>query len=92
VSWSRLVTSPAEAVAALADPGDALDLRAQAELDDGWRAQGFTGLVPGVLVRPVPLVLDGVARTRALGVRLASAPARPRSPRASARGSACRAG
>lgn len=73
MSWSRLLATPAEAVLALADPGDALDLRAQAELDDEWRALGFTVLVPGVLVRPVPLVLDGVARTRALGVRLASA-------------------
>ena len=68
-SWSRLVASPAAAAAALADPGDAIDLRAYAPLSDAW--PGFCELVPGELVRPVPLVLDGAEATRALGRRLA---------------------
>ena len=70
---SRLVGSPDEARAALADPGDALDLRAAAPLDGAWRALGFTELVPGELVLPVPLVLPTVEDTRALGARLAAA-------------------
>ena len=79
MSWSRQVTSPDEAVAALAAPGDALDLRvaappgASAAEDEAWRALGFRPLVPGELVRPVPVVLDGPERTRALGSRLAGA-------------------
>lgn len=71
MSWSRHVRDPAEARAALADPGDALDLRAAAELDVEWAALGFAPLVPGELVRPLDLVLTGVEQTRALGVRLA---------------------
>ncbi len=72
MTWSRVVASPAEAAAALADPGDALDLRAAGVLDAAWQALGFEELVPGELVRPVPLALDGPARTRALGERLAT--------------------
>ncbi len=72
MTWSRAVGTPEEAVAALADPGDALDLRARGPLDDAWRALGFVVLAAGELVRPVPLVLDGPDRTRALGVRLAA--------------------
>lgn len=75
--WSRHVRTPAEAAAALARPGDALDLRAHAPLDGRWRDLGFAELVPGdgaggELVRPVPLRLDGVGQTRALGRRLAA--------------------
>ena len=73
MSWSRLVGTPGEAAAALAEPGDALDLRALAPAGPAWRALGFTELTADELVRPVPLVLDGVAATRALGVRLAGA-------------------
>lgn len=72
MSWSRVVRDPAEARAVLAEPGDVLDLRARAGLDDGWAAVGFTQLVPGELVRPVPVVLSGVEQTRALGRRLAT--------------------
>ena len=71
MSWSRTVRTPAEAVAALAHPGDAVDLRAYAPYDEGWGRLGFRVLVPGELVAPVPLLLDGVAQTRALGRRLA---------------------
>ncbi len=73
MTWSRRVGTPDEAVAALADPGDALDVRAAGPLDDAWRALGFTELAPGELVRPVPVVLDGPAATRRLGRRLAAA-------------------
>jgi len=72
VSWSRLVGSATEATAALADPGDALDLRAVGPMEDAWRSLGFEELVPGELVRSVPLVLDSAAQTRALGERLAA--------------------
>ncbi len=71
MSWSRQVRDPAEARAALVEPGSALDLRAAAELDVEWAALGFTPLVPGELVRPLDLVLTGAEQTRALGVRLA---------------------
>jgi len=71
VSWSRVVATPAEAAAALADPGDALDLRAAADLDPDWAALGFTPLVPGELVRPLEVHLAAPSDTRALGVRLA---------------------
>lgn len=72
MSWSRHVRTPDEAAAALADPAGALDLRAAAPLDPPWRALGFTELVADELVRPVPLLLDGPERTRALGRRLAA--------------------
>jgi len=65
VTWSRVVTTAEEAA------GDALDLRAADLLSERWRAAGFTELVPGELVRPVPQVLRGVEQTRALGARLA---------------------
>ena len=72
MSWSRVVRDPAEARAALAAPGDALDLRAAAELDAEWAALGFAQLVPGELVRPLEVVLPAVEDTRALGARLAA--------------------
>jgi tRNA threonylcarbamoyladenosine biosynthesis protein TsaE len=72
VSWSRTVATPDEARAAIADPGDALDLRAPAALDDGWAALGFEELVPGELVRPLDLPLPDLAATRRLGERLAA--------------------
>lgn len=72
MSWSRLVSTPHEAATALADPGEALDLRAQGTLTAAWRARGFVQLVPGELVCPVPLVLDSPDDTRALGARLAT--------------------
>ena len=70
--WSRVVGSPEQARGALADPGDALDLRAPAQLDGAWQALGFAPLVPGELVRPVPAVLRAVEDTEALGARLAA--------------------
>ena len=73
MSWSRVVQTPEQARAALADPGDALDLRAAAALDPAWAALGFTELAPGELVAPVPQVLRGVEATRALAARLAAA-------------------
>jgi tRNA threonylcarbamoyladenosine biosynthesis protein TsaE len=71
-TWSRQVADLEEAAAALAEPGDALDLRAPAALDERWRGLGFAELVPGELVRPVPQLLDSVEQTRALGGRLAA--------------------
>ena len=52
------------------DPGAALDLRADAHLDDAWTARGFTEVVPGELVRPVLQHLVGLEQTHALGRRL----------------------
>ena len=71
MSWSRPVADPAAARAALAAPGDALDLRALGALDDGWRALGAHEVVPGELAVPVPQPLADLAATRALGHRLA---------------------
>ena len=71
MSWSTVVATPAEAEAALADPGDALDLRAAADLDPAWADLGFTTLVRGELVRPLEVHLAGPCDTHALGVRLA---------------------
>jgi len=71
--WSRVVADPDDACAALAEPGDALDLRARAPLDDAWAALGFTALVPGELVRPLDVPLADLAATRALGARLGGA-------------------
>lgn len=71
MSWSRLVRDPAEARAALADPGDALDLRAASGLDDTWAALGFAALGPGELACPLDVPLADLAATRALGARLA---------------------
>ena len=71
MSWSRVVTTPAEAAAVLAAPGDALDLRAAADLEPVWADLGFTTLAPGELVRPVEVDLATPADTRALGARLA---------------------
>lgn len=72
MTWGRAVASPARARAALASPGDELWLRAAAPLDEAWAALGFAELVPGEPVRPVPLRLASVDRTRALGARLAA--------------------
>ena len=36
MSWSRAVATPDDARAALAEPGEALDLRAAADLDAAW--------------------------------------------------------
>ena len=71
--WSRLVGTPDEAREALAEPGDALDLRAAAQLDDAWAALGFSELVPGELVRPLDVPLADLAATHALGARLGAA-------------------
>lgn len=73
MSWSRIVSSPQHARAVLADPGDALDLRARGPQNAAWRELGFTELVPGELVRPVPQQLADVGATRDLGARLATA-------------------
>ena len=73
MSWSRTVADVSQARAALADPGDALDLRAAAALDPAWEALGAVEVVPGELAVPVPQELPDVAATRALGERLAGA-------------------
>lgn len=72
MSWSRTVATPDQARRALADPGDALDLRAAADLDAHWTALGFEPLVAGELVRPVDLRLEDLAATRRLGERIAA--------------------
>ena len=72
-TWSRRVAHPDEARAALADPRDALDLRAPGALDDAWAELGFAELVPGELVRPLDVPLADLAATRALGARLGAA-------------------
>ena len=70
--WSTVVSTVAQAERALADPGEALDLRALGcPPRPDWLALGFAPLVAGELVRPVPQVLRSVEQTRALGVRLA---------------------
>lgn len=73
MSWSLAVPDLDRARAALARPGEALDLRAAAALDEGWAALGFRELVPGELVRPVDVALPDLAATRALGARIARA-------------------
>ena len=72
MSFSRVVRTPEQARTALADPGDALDLRAPAALDEEWAALGFTELSRGELIRPLQVVLATPADTHALGVRLAA--------------------
>ena len=72
MSWSRVVRDLDEARAVLADPGDAIELRVAAALDDAWEALGAHQVVPGELAVPVPLSLPDLASTRALGTRLAS--------------------
>ncbi len=57
----------------LADPGDALDLRACAALDASWEELGAVEVVPGELAVPVPQALPNLAATQALGQRLAAA-------------------
>lgn len=71
MTFSRIVRDLDEARAALADPGDALDLRVAAGLDDAWARLGAVEVVPGELAVPVPQLLPDVAATRALGARLA---------------------
>jgi len=71
VSWSRVVHDLAEARAALADPGEALDLRVAADLDAAWRELGAHEVVPGELAVPVPHPLRDLAATQAAGARLA---------------------
>ena len=73
MSWSRVVADVGEARAALAAPGDVLDLRVAAELDGDWRALGAHEVVPGELAVPVPVHLPDLGATQALGARLASA-------------------
>lgn len=70
MSWSRRVRDLDDARAALADPGDALDLRVAAELDDDWVALGASQVVPGELAVPVPQRLPDLAATHALGRRV----------------------
>lgn len=62
-----------KALARAAD-SDALDLRVGSDPDGRWRALGFAPLDPSgpELLLPVPQLLDGVERTRALGARLAA--------------------
>lgn len=69
--WSRVVRDLDEARAALADPGDALDLRVAAALGEPWAALGAQEVVPGELTVPVLVHLPDVEATRALGARLA---------------------
>lgn len=71
MSWSRVVRDLDEAGAVLAQPGDAIDLRVAAPLDDAWAALGAHEVVPGELAVPVPLRLPDLAATQALGARLA---------------------
>ena len=73
MSWSRTVATPEQAREAFQAPGDVLDLRAAAALDDAWSAVGFEELVPGELVLPLELRLADLAATRRLGERLAAA-------------------
>lgn len=72
MTWSRVVQDLDEARAVLADPGEALDLRVTAPLDDAWRELGAHEVVPGELAVPVPVPLPDLAATRALGARLAA--------------------
>jgi tRNA threonylcarbamoyladenosine biosynthesis protein TsaE len=71
MTWSRIVADLDEARAALADPGDALDLRVAAALDPLWEALGAHEVVPGELAVPVPQRLPDLAATQALGRRVA---------------------
>ena len=73
MTWSRCVSSLSEARAALADPGNALDLRVAAALDPEWAGLGAVEVVPGELAVPVPQDLLDLAATRALGERVAGA-------------------
>ena len=73
MSWSRTVADVRQARAALAAPGDALDLRVAAAMDPGWASLGAVEVVPGELAVPVPQALPDVAATKALGERVARA-------------------
>ena len=73
MTWSRPVADLQQARAALADPGDAHDLRAAAALEPDWTALGAVQVVPGELTVPVPQDLPDVGATKALGERLARA-------------------
>lgn len=72
MSWSRIVHSLAEVREALAEPGDALDLRVAATLDSDWADLGAHEVTPGELAIPVSRSLADLAATRALGARLAA--------------------
>jgi tRNA threonylcarbamoyladenosine biosynthesis protein TsaE len=71
VSWSQVVRDLDEAREVLTDPGDALDLRVAAELDEAWADLGAHRVAPGELAVPVPLPLADLQATRGLGERLA---------------------
>lgn len=71
MSWSRPVEDAESAAAALADPGEVLDLRATATLDTRWAALGAVQVVPGEVAVPVPQALADLEATRALGARVA---------------------
>lgn len=71
MTWSRVVADADEARAVLAAPGNLLDVRAAAPLDEAWAALGAAEVVPGELTVPVPRPLGDLAATRALGARLA---------------------
>jgi tRNA threonylcarbamoyladenosine biosynthesis protein TsaE len=70
--WSRVARDLDEVREVLADPGDALDVRAAATPDADWEALGAVEVVPGELAVPVPQPLPDLAATQALGARLAS--------------------
>ena len=72
MSWSRAVRDVEHARAALADPGDALELRAAGDLDDRWAELGAVQVVAGELSVPVPVPLADLAATQQLGRRLAA--------------------
>lgn len=71
MSWSHVVRDLDEAREVLAAPGDALDLRVAAALDEQWAALGAHEVVPGELAVPVPVALADLQATHSLGVRLA---------------------
>ncbi|MCW2680207.1 MAG: hypothetical protein JWM62_1608, partial [Frankiales bacterium] len=72
MTWSRVVRDLDQARAALAAPGQALDLRVAAALDEAWRELGAHEVVPGELAVPVPVHLPDLAATQAAGARLAA--------------------
>lgn len=70
MTWSRVVRTLQEARRALADPGEALDLRVAAGAEESWTSIGAVEVVPGELAVPVPQPLADLTATRALGERL----------------------
>jgi len=67
-----LVDGIEQARKVLQAPGSLLGLRYRGRLDEAWSALGGYDVVPAELAVPVPLRLDGVGATRALGARLAA--------------------